>query len=366
MPDNFFAETEQVAFMTQNVPPGIDFSNDPLLQGRNFSYLDTQLKRLGSPNFTHIPINAPKCPYQNFQQDGHMAMHNPKGRANYEPNSWGDEGGPRESPEKGFVSYPAVEEGPKVRVRSETFADHYSQVRQFYISQTETEQTHIAEALTFELSKVETPAIRSRMVSHLLNIDDGLAKNVAEGLRLKTMPKPADAARPTRQDLKPSPKLSILLNGPKDFAGRKVGALVTDGVDADILSALEKALKAEGAMLKLVAPHVGGVEDSAGGWHDADEKIDGGPSVLFDAVAILPSPDGAAKLMTTPTARDFVADAIAHKKFIAYVDAATYLLNKAGAPATLDAGFVHLKAAKDCADFVAQCRKLRFWDRPTA
>src|ERR1700678_2530119 len=154
MPDNFFAETEQVAFMTQNVPPGIDFSNDPLLQGRNFSYLDTQLKRLGSTNFTHLPINAPKCPFQTFQQDGHMAMINPKGRANYEPNSWGPGiGGPRESPERGFRSFPAPENGPKVRERSETFSDHYSQARQFYISQTGLEQKHIADALIFELSK---------------------------------------------------------------------------------------------------------------------------------------------------------------------------------------------------------------------
>ncbi|MHC5543252.1 catalase, partial [Singulisphaera rosea] len=187
--DNFFAETEQVAFCTQNVVPGIDFTNDPLLQGRNFSYLDTQLKRLGSPNFTHIPINAPRCPFAHFQQDGHMAMHNPKGRVNYEPNSWSP-GGPRESPEVGYQSFPAPVEGPKLRARSETFSDHYSQARQFYISQTELEQRHIANALTFELSKVMTPAIRARMVSHLLNIDAGLAEAVAKGLRLKEMPQP--------------------------------------------------------------------------------------------------------------------------------------------------------------------------------
>ncbi|KAJ3061751.1 hypothetical protein HK102_009004, partial [Quaeritorhiza haematococci] len=149
--DNFFAETEQVAFCTQNVVPGVDFSDDPLLQGRNFSYLDTQLKRLGSPNFTHIPINAPQCPMHTFQQDGHMAMRNPKGRVNYEPNSWGV--GPRESPDKGFRSYPAPVEGPKLRARPETFSDHYSQARQFYISQTEIEKAHIANAITFELSK---------------------------------------------------------------------------------------------------------------------------------------------------------------------------------------------------------------------
>ena len=359
--DNFFAETEQVAFCTQNIVPGIDFSNDPLLQGRNFSYLDTQIKRLGGPNFTHIPINAPKCPFAHFQQDGHMAMHNPAGRVNYEPNSWDAHLGPRESPARGFQSYPAQEDGPKQRIRSETFADHYSQARQFFISQTEVERQHIASALTFELSKVLTPAIRARMVSHLLNIDSGLAKNVAEGLRLREMPKPADAARPTRKDLKPSPALSIQLNGPTSFAGRKVGALVTDGVDVKILGALAKALKAEGATLKLIAPEVGGVEASDGSWHDADEKLDGGPSVLFDAVAILPSKDAASRLAAMPAARDFIADAVAHHKFIAYVESAMPLLEKAAA--TVDAGFVRLEKTKDCAEFVMHCRKLRFWDR---
>ena len=164
MVDNFFAETEQVAFCTQNVPPGIDFSNDPLLQGRNFSYLDTQIKRLGGPNFTHIPINAPRCPFAHFQQDGHMAMRNPKGRANYEPNSWGADGGPRENPKIGFRSFPDTEEGTKVRLRPESFSDHYSQARLFFISQTPIEQKHLCDALVFELSKVERPDIRERMV----------------------------------------------------------------------------------------------------------------------------------------------------------------------------------------------------------
>jgi catalase len=364
--DNFFAETEQVAFCTQNIVPGIDFSNDPLLQGRNFSYLDTQLKRLGGPNFTHIPINAPKCPFHSLQQDGHMAMHNPKGRVNYEPNSWTTDPGPRECPERGFHSYPAQEDGPKRRLRSETFADHYSQARQFYISQTDIERRHIAEALTFELSKVETPAIRSRMVSHLLNIHRGLAEEVARGLRLREMPQPATAARPTRQDLKPSPSLSILLNGPKTFAGRKVGALVTDGVDAGLLAAMTAALKAEGAMLKLVAPEVGGVQASDGTWIGADEKLEGGPSVLFDAVAILASLEGAARLAMRPAARSFIADAFAHHKFIAYVESALPLLAKAGVAESLDEGFVPLKGAQDCEGFIARCRKLRFWDRAMA
>jgi catalase len=209
---------------------------------------------------------------------------------NYEPHSLSTNAGPRESPEKGLQSYSAQEEGPKQRTRSDSFADHYSQARQFFISQTEVEQKHIALALKFELSEVQTLAIRARMVSHLLNIDAGLAGQVAEGLRLREMPRPADAARPTLQDLKPLSALSIQLNWPRSFADRKVGALITDGVDAKMLDALAKALKAEGAMLKLVAPEVGGVEASDGTWYEADESLDGGPSVLFDAVAILQGP----------------------------------------------------------------------------
>src|SRR5205085_635321 len=171
--DNFFAETEQVAFCTQNVPPGIDFSDDPLLHGRNFSYLDTQLKRLGSPNFTHIPVNAPKCPVMNFQQDGHMAMRNPAGRANYEPNSWpGAQGGPREDPEGGYQVFEDATGPAKRRLRPESFADHYSQARQFYISQTETEQRHIADAFVFELSKCDEERIRLRMVAGLRNVHE--------------------------------------------------------------------------------------------------------------------------------------------------------------------------------------------------
>ena len=361
--DNFFAETEQVAFCTQNIVPGIDFSNDPLLQGRNFSYLDTQLKRLGGPNFTHIPINAPKCPFAHFQQDGHMAMSNPKGRVNYEPNSWEGDGGPRESPEKGFRSYPAAEEGEKLRIRSETFADHFSQARQFYISQTETEQSHIVDAFVFELSKVEKLAIRERMVAQLLNVHADLAKKVAEGLGLKKMPKAADAAKPTRQDLKKSPALSILLNGPKSFKGRKLGVLVTDGVDSAILDALESALEAKGAMIEIIAPKVGGVEASDGSWIEAAQKLEGGPSVLYDAVALLPSESGAQMLAKNPAARDFIADAFAHRKFIAYVDAASSLLAQAGVAESRDNGFIMLKEPADAGAFIEACGELRFWPR---
>ncbi|MDB5561683.1 MAG: putative catalase [Hyphomicrobiales bacterium] len=365
MPENFFAETEQVAFMTQNIVPGIDFSNDPLLQGRNFSYLDTQLKRLGSPNFTHLPINAPKCPFHNFQQDGHMAFHNPKGRANYEPNSWGPEiGGPRESAERGFHTFPQEPEGPKQRLRPESFADHYSQTRQFYISQTSVEQTHIADALIFELSKCEEPRIRSRMVAHLLNIDQILADSVAEGLGLVAMPEPATAAMPTRMDLPESPALSILKNAPGSFRGRKLGVLVTDGVDAELLDTIREAARQEGAMVELVAPMVGGVEASDGSHVEAQHKIDGGPSVVFDAVVVLAGEEGILSLLKLPPARDFVADAYAHYKFVGFSDPARKLFAKIGLPEALDDGFVPIAGKADATRFIEACRALRFWDRP--
>jgi catalase len=345
--------------MTQNVPPGIDFSNDPLLQGRNFSYLDTQIKRLGSTNFTHLPINAPKCPFAHFQQDGHMAMRNPVGRVNYQPNSWGD--GPRESPERGHRSFPEPMDGIKQRVRSETFADHYSQARQFFVSQTKPEQDHIVAALTFELSKVETPVIRERMVAHLLNIHDELAGKVANGLGMKKLPNPADAAMPTREDLKPSPALSIIKNGPNRFEGRKLGILVTDGTDAALFAALQSAVTKAGAVTEIIAPKVGGVKANDGTWIEAQQMIDGGPSVLYDAVAVLPSEVGTAALLRHAPARDFVADAFQHCKFIGHSAAAKPLLDKAGV--LPDAGVVPLTGKKDVDTFVGVLGALRLWDR---
>jgi catalase len=204
------------------------------------------------------------------------------------------------------------------------------------------------------------------MVSHLLNIHPDLAKKVADGLRLKEMPKPADAAKPTRDNLKKSPALSIFLNGAKTFRGRKVGALVTDGVDIAILESLKGALKKERATLEIVAPKVGGVEASDGTWIEAAQKIDGGPSVLYDAVALLPSEHAAKALANDPAARDFVADAFAHRKFIGYVEAAKPLFNKAGVSDNRDDGFIALKKASDCSIFIDACRQLRYWSREKA
>lgn len=363
MVDNFFAETEQVAFCTQNIVPGIDFTNDPLLQARNFSYLDTQVKRLGSPNFTQLPINAPVCPFSHFQQDGHMAFSNPKGRVNYEPNSWGV--GPRENSSKGFSSYPEPLQGIKLRIRPESFADHYSQARQFYISQTEPEKGHIASALVFELSRVESPAIRERMVSHLLNIDHNLAEKVAHGLGLKDMPAPAKAARPTRMDLKPSSALSIVLHGPNSFKGRKLGVLVSDGVDAKLLASLKSAAQQEGAQVAIVAPTIGGVTASDGSKIPSDYNVNGGPSILFDSVAVLVSKNGANQLSKEAAAKDFVSDAYAHLKFIGYSSSAAPLLEKAGVNGAMDEGFVQLSSAQDSAHFLKSCHQLRLWKRET-
>lgn len=373
--DNFFAETEQVAFCTQNVVPGIDFTNDPLLQGRNFSYLDTQVKRLGSPNFTQLPVNAPKCPVAHFQQDGHMAARNPVTRANYEPNSWPSPiGGPREDPASGYRTFPGpeghledgLETGAKRRLRPDSFADHYSQARQFYLSQAGIERRHIAEAFTFELSKCEKLDIRARMVAGLRNVDEDLAAAVAEGLGLRPMPAPAAAARPTRQDLPESPALSIIARGPGSFAGRKIGVLVTNGADPETLAALRGAAAAEGALVEVVTPVAGGA-DARDGTVIPGRQLAGAPSVLFDAVAVVASEDGARGLAGHPAARDFLSDAYAHCKFIGYTAGAAPLLEAAGVggdggPAPADNGFIDF-GEHTAADFVARCRQLRFWDR---
>ncbi|MBV8360540.1 MAG: catalase, partial [Deltaproteobacteria bacterium] len=335
-------------------------------QGRNFSYLDTQLKRLGSPNFSNLPINAPKCPFHTLQQDGQMTLVNPKNRVNYEPNSWGGAaGGPREMPDRGFHSYAAEEAGPKVRNRAGTFADHYSQARQFYISQTPIEQSHIAAAFVFELSKVENPEIRTRMVSHLLNVDKELAEAVAAELGLPKMPNAAEPAIQPRTDLPPSPPLSILLNAPAKFEGRKLGALVTDGIDGGLIAALKSAAEKERATLELIAPTIAGIQTSDGSRIDAQQKLEGGPSVLYDAVVLLLSAEGAGMLVNQPAARDFIADAFAHAKFIAYTEAAKPLLTKVVGTDNLDEGFIEIRGSKDFFQFIQACRKLRFWERQT-
>lgn len=334
--DNFFAETEQVAFLPSNIPPGIDFSNDPLLQGRLFSYLDTQNSRLGTTNFHQIPINAPRCPFGNFQRDGKMQTMVPKGRANYEPNSLsahGEDGGPRESPMAGFATVDAAtgpdESGEKLRVRSETFADHYSQARLFYRSQTESEQAHIASSFVFELSKVGLlDQVPGRMVANLRNVDEDLAKRVAAGLGIE-LPKKAPAAK-SPIDMPPSDALSIHKNMKATLEGRAVGILIADGTDTGELSAVMKAIKKAKGKAVVVAPKVGGATLSDGTVQKADGQLAGSPSQIFDAVAIILSKEGCAAMVKEAAAVDFVMNAFGHLKAIGASDEAQPLLAKAG------------------------------------
>lgn len=354
-PNNFFAETEQVAYCPSHIVPGIDFSNDPLLQGRLFSYLDTQLSRLGSANFHQIPVNTPKCPFANHQRDGHMQMAQPTGRVSYEPNSLSNNS-PREAPELGFRSFAAPENGERGRIRAETFADHYSQARQFYISQTAPEQAHIASALVFELSKVEHLHIREAMVAHLLNIDDDLAHRVADGLGFQNMPEAAEAAAPV-QDFEPSPALQIIGKMKDTLMGRAVGILVADGSDPAAIKKIKKAVLEAGASVKIVAPKIGGAKLADGSLLPADGQLAGTPSVLFDAVAVILSDAGADMLSKEGAAIDFVQDAFGHLKAIAVDRGGRALLDAANIQA--DAGVVE---STNPGGFIAAA-KTRQWAR---
>jgi len=354
-PDNFFAETEQVAYCPANIVPGIDFSNDPLLQGRLFSYIDTQLSRLGSPNFHQIPINAPKCPFGNHQRDGHMQMSQPSGRVSYEPNTL-SETSPREMPTMSFHSAAVTESGQKGRIRAESFADHYSQARQFYLSQTAYEQAHIASALVFELSKVEHVHIREAMVGHLRNIEEDLARRVASGLALDKTPDTPVAAAPV-QEMKPSPALQIIGKMKDTLMGREIGILIADGSDGTVIKSIKKAATDAGATVKIIAPKVGGAELDDGSMLAADKQQAGAPSVLFDAVAVILSDEGAKALSKESAAIDFVRDAFGHLKAIA-VDKGGQMLLKA-ANVGQDAGVID---TTDRDAFIAAA-KTRQWDR---
>ncbi len=359
-PDNFFAETEQVAFCPSHIVPGIDHSNDPLLQGRLFSYLDTQLSRLGGVNFAQIPVNQPKnqeggCPFMNQQRDGHMQMGVPKGRANYEPNSLAkakEPAGFRETPD-GFSSYPAEEQGNKLRVRPESFADHYSQARLFYRSMDPVEQTHIASALTFELSKVSLEHIRTAMMANLRNVDESLAKRVADGLAMK-LPAASKPAAPVI-DMDISPALRIVGNMGEMLDGRTVGILIGDGTDAAAVDTLKAAIEKAGGHPMIIAPKVGGATDAKGSTIKADGQLAGTPSVMVDAIALVLTEEAATAMTKDSAAVQFVMDAFGHCKAIGATDGAKPLLDKAGVEP--DAGVTGLGD-----DFVKAAAK-RFYDR---
>ncbi|WP_211250397.1 catalase [Simplicispira psychrophila] len=355
-PNNFFAETEQVAFCPANVPPGIDFSNDPLLQGRLFSYLDTQLIRLGGPNFTQIPINAPQCPFHNFQRDGHMQMQQHKGRVNYEPSSLQPDT-PRASQAVGthaFAERP--DDGAKGRVRAESFADHFSQARMFLHSQSKVEQAHLASALVFELSKVETVRVREAVVGQLRHIDESLAQRVADGLGLPSLPPAPPAARPAK-GVALSPATALIPRMKDTLQGRCIGILVDDGSSAQSIAALRQAIEAEGARVKIVAPKVGGAQLDDGSHLAADGQLAGTPSALFDAVASVLAPERGAKLAKEAAAVDWFRDAFGHLKAIAACQGSQPILQAAGIQP--DAGVM---APSNTAAFVAAA-KTRQWER---
>jgi catalase len=357
--DNFFAETEQAAFHPGHVVPGIDFTNDPLLQGRLFSYTDTQLSRLGGPNFHELPINRPRCPMRNFQRDGIHRMDVPTGQVNYEPNSL-DPAGPRESPSRGFTSFPAPEEGPKLRERSETFNDHYSQARLFFRSQSKPEQRHIISAFTFELGKVATLPIRKRMLGHLMIVDKALGNAVAEKLGMEGQ---ADNIIPARKpiDLDHSDALSMIKKFKPTLKGRKVAILVTDGADKTLIDGVSAAITKEGATVQIVAPKAAGVRLKGGAMLKADHALPGAPSVLFDAVALIVSQEGAAMLSRQAAAIDWVRDAFGHLKAIAHNDAAAPIIDRAGIEE--DEGIIALDRGAAVKDFVKAAKSGRIWDR---
>ena len=361
----FFAETEQAAFHPGHVVPGIDFTNDPLLQGRLFSYTDTQISRLGGANFHELPINRPRCPMRNLQRDGMRRMDVVPGRVSYEPNSL-DPSGPRENPERGFRTFAAQEgkdeTGQKLRIRAESFADHYSQARQFYRSMSAPEQRHIQSAFAFELSKVETPTIRSRMLGHLALVEEALAHAVEtaigmEGERAEITPYQAPI------DLEPSPALSLVGKAKPLLKGRKVGALVTDGADGARIEALRDALAAEGAEFAIVAPKIGGVHLKAGKHLPADMALSGAPSVFFDAVAIFASEEGIKPLLKNSAAIDWIRDAFGHLKVIGYTAAAKPLFAKAGIADDLDEGVIELDARASVGHYIEAAKQQRVWNR---
>lgn len=359
-PDNFFAETEQVAFHPGHVVPGIDFTNDPLLQGRLFSYLDTQLSRLGGPNFHELPINRPVCPMRNFQRDGIHRMAVPKGRVAYEPNSLDEGAGPREDPQTGFTSFPEAPDGPKLRQRPESFADHYSQARQFWLSMTEPEQRHIVSAFAFELGKVETVAIRTRMLGRLALVHADLCGGVEAALGMEGMADELKPAMPLKT-LPPSPALSIIGKAKPTLKGRKIGILVTDGSEVAVINDLRRMAKSEGAMLEVVAPKIGGVVLDDGSELSADHALSGAPSVVFDTVAVLASADGTARLLREAAAVDWLRDAFGHLKIIGHVAAAQPLLDKAAVEP--DDGVLALEGRGGVKAYIAAAKLQRIWDR---
>jgi catalase len=338
-PDNFFAETEQVAFCTAHVVPGIDFSNDPLLAGRIHSYVDTQISRLGGPNFHEIPINAPLAPVHNNQRDGlhRQAIH--RGRVAYEPNSLGG-GCPFQAGTAGFVSFPQPIHDDKVRGKPEKFADHYTQATLFWESQTDWEKAHIVGGFRFELSKLTVPAIRERMLSSLVNVSAELAVLVAEGLGMDVpAAMPRALPQPPNPEVTSSPALSLTaLPGETGIRTRRIAMLAAGGIAGGSLLDLHARLVAAGAVPSIIAPRLGAVATSDGTKIEASATFENSPPVLFDALVLPDGDDGVEALAAHGQTREFIVNQYRHCKTILALGASQRLLDDAGVSTVLATG----------------------------
>jgi catalase len=375
-PDNFFAETEQVAFCVAHVVPGIDFSNDPLLAGRIHSYVDTQISRLGGPNFHEIPINAPVAQVHNDQRDGmhRQAIH--RGRVSYEPNSLAG-GCPFQAGAAGFISFPepSAESDHKVRGKAERFADHYTQATLFWNSQTDIEKQHIINAFRFELSRVQTAPVRERMVSGLMNVAPQLASAVATGLGIREMPAPMPTAmtRVVTPEVSASPGLSLFARpGDGSIRARRVAILIADGCDGPPLLALVDRLVAEGAVPRFVSTRLGSVESMSGDANDVDVSQEAAPSVLYDALVLSGGPDAVRRLRDDGRTLEFLKDQYRHcKPVLAFGDGAA-LLEACGIAPVLSTGELDpglIVATTDATDsagaFIAAVATHRHYQRET-
>lgn len=376
-PDNFFAETEQVAFHPGHIVPGIDFTNDPLLQGRLFSYTDTQLSRLGGPNFHEIPINRPVAPVINNQRDGMHRMTIDVDESNYHPNTISDNYPLQSSKvEGGFTSHHQRIDAHKVRARSQSFLDHYSQAILFYNSQTEVEKRHIADAFSFELGKVKRVEIRRNVLKMIRLVNKDLARYVADILGLsvpeeipENMQHSPDAKLEeyetifVKPKLQGSPALSILKNQRKDsIRTRKIAVLCDDGVDGTQLDELKTTLLGEGAMVRVVASHFGTVKDKDGNEVNVDDTVLTTSCVLFDATAV---PDGTAEMFDTMRSdnrfKEFVRDTYLHYKPLSGNGVAVdFIRESVGSDFTSDEGIVQNGTS---GDFVDAIKEGRFWKR---
>ncbi|MGE0233186.1 MAG: catalase [Flavobacteriaceae bacterium] len=373
-PDNFFAETEQVAFCTAHIVPGLDFSNDPLLAGRIHSYVDTQITRLGGPNFHEIPINAPVAQVHNNQRDGMHRQALARGRVAYEPNSLGG-GCPFQAGKTGFMSFPQPTEEHKVRGKPEKFAEHYNQATLFWNSQSEAEKQHIIRAFRFELTKVQTVAVRERVVAQLRNVDSGLAAAVGNGLGMTDLPDPLPRVlqRSPKPEVERSESLSMLARpGSLGIRTRRIALLVADGADGAAAKAIHKVLSKEGAVPRFVGIKLGRLQGRRANAIDVEVSLETAPSCLWDAVIAIDGDDSAA-LAASGHALEFLKDQYRHCKPMLFLGSAVALCDRAGIPKTLPSGdedpgllrFESGEVDKAVAAFVDALRRHRHLERET-